>query len=214
LDTINRTYRNIDMAIEQQAQDVANLASKMAKLNVASALHLPSTRDKRLPDTRSKRPVNVTPHVAVSTATALNAERSAQRLKLALLAVRKEPLLNIEAALASAPVVFDSPRKPNKFDSDVQGQLLAWSIPDFRESPTHALPSRRSSGVVSKRHLPPVALKRSPASQTTAPLNFDWGPLPGVTPMETISADVRRKDGRPQSHKSLGGSWVLDDFKK
>jgi nucleoporin NUP159 len=180
-------------------------------MRVGSESHMSSTRDKRLPDTGTRRRVNVTPHVAISTATALNAERSAQRLKLALLTVRKEPLLNVEAASAHAHVAFDSLRKSNTFDSDAHGRLLAWGVSDLNESPSHALPSRRTSGVVSKRHMPPVALRRSPTSQTTTPPKFDWGPLPSVSPMKTISLDVRRRDqGSP---KSLGGSWVMDDFR-
>ncbi|KAF8882536.1 hypothetical protein BD779DRAFT_918412, partial [Infundibulicybe gibba] len=121
LDTINRTYRNIDIAVQQQADEVSALASRLAKLNVTS-LSLsnsgPTTpaaaaRDPRLPDSVSRRPYNVTPHVAITTAAALNAERSAQRLKRALLVVRTEPLLNTAAAVRAAqtPVEFMTPKK-------------------------------------------------------------------------------------------------------
>ncbi|KAH9068189.1 hypothetical protein EDB83DRAFT_2593303 [Lactarius deliciosus] len=60
-----------------------------------------------------RRPLGVTPHVASTTAAALNAEQSAHRLKEALLPVRTEPLLNTQAAHAKpAPRAFDTPQKP------------------------------------------------------------------------------------------------------
>ncbi|KAF8888348.1 hypothetical protein BD779DRAFT_467714 [Infundibulicybe gibba] len=82
LDTTNCTYHNIDVAVQQQA-DEASLASRLAKLNVTS-LSLsnlgPTTPaaaacDPRLPDSISHSPYNITPHVAITTAAALNAER-------------------------------------------------------------------------------------------------------------------------------------------
>lgn len=83
---------------------------------------MPGTRDARLPDQNSqlssRRPYNVTPHVAVTTAAALNAERSAERLKKALARVRKEPLLNMQAAASTRaiPAVFNTPQKdPGRF---------------------------------------------------------------------------------------------------
>ncbi|KAF8072174.1 hypothetical protein FPV67DRAFT_1371218, partial [Lyophyllum atratum] len=90
LDTINRTYRNIDLAIHQQSHQITHLKKRVAKLRI----HTPTStskstsssspmsmsrigaRDARLPDP-VQRPYNVTPHVAVTTAAALNAERSA-----------------------------------------------------------------------------------------------------------------------------------------
>ncbi|GLB40668.1 putative nuclear pore complex [Lyophyllum shimeji] len=118
LDTINRTYRNIDLAIQHQSAEVAQLKKRMARLQLsarsspASASPTPSpSRDPRLPDPIA-RPYNVTPHVAVTTAAALNAERSASKLKRALLATRKEPLLNTRArAAAPPPLSFGTPQK-------------------------------------------------------------------------------------------------------
>ncbi|KAI9001521.1 hypothetical protein BD414DRAFT_432167 [Trametes punicea] len=109
LDTINRTYRNIDLAIEQEEEDVSNLADRAAQLDLSShsrgllSFSTPSTRDKRLPDRRERVGREVTPNIAASTAAALNAERSAQKLKRALLSARKEPLLNTKAVNALPP---------------------------------------------------------------------------------------------------------------
>ncbi|KAI0648862.1 hypothetical protein C8Q79DRAFT_1064942 [Trametes meyenii] len=109
LDTINRTYRNIDLAIEQEEEDVSTLADRVAQIDMASSswgalsFSSASTRDKRLPDRNQRVGREVTPNIAASTAAALNAERSAQKLKRALLKVRKEPLLNTKAVDARPP---------------------------------------------------------------------------------------------------------------
>lgn len=117
LDTINRTYRNIDMAIEQEEEDVANLTDRLAKLETSSSaspfISTYSTRDKRLPERSRRVGREVTPNIAASTAAALNAEHSAQKLKRALLSTRKEPLLNTKAVDASPPErELHTPRKP------------------------------------------------------------------------------------------------------
>ncbi|OSC99961.1 hypothetical protein PYCCODRAFT_746796 [Trametes coccinea BRFM310] len=110
LDTINRTYRNIDLAIEQEEEDVSRLADRVAQLDLTSHSRgllsfsaSASTRDKRLPDRTERIGREVTPNIAASTAAALNAERSAQKLKRALLSARKEPLLNTKAVNALPP---------------------------------------------------------------------------------------------------------------
>jgi nucleoporin NUP159 len=210
LDTINRTYRNIDIAIDQQVHHVANLTSRMTKVDLDAALRMPVTRDKRLPDTVSKRPFNVTPHVAVSTAAALNAERSAQKLKRALLIACEQPHLNVKAASApAAPVAFNTPQRPrpempspiamtgsNSFAIKNELQPLAWNDSDLLSSSSSSLPARRSAGAGFKHHMKPVVLRRNnPAGQSPPATNFDWGPLPTVIPMTTISADVRSKNG-------------------
>jgi len=187
LDTINRTYRNIDIALQHQMDDVADLTTRIEKLKVTSPSRGHSSRDSRLPDP-AKRPLNVTPHVAVTTAAALNAERSAQKLKRALLAVRKEPLLNTQAASApSPPRAFSTPQKP------VQGQLfpqtpspplpVEFTFPEDNFNPSPPQPSpRRGAGAGTKRHSVPV--KRSPGQSSPSPLPaFEWGPLPSfMTP--------------------------------
>ncbi|KAH9902536.1 hypothetical protein C8Q73DRAFT_634146 [Cubamyces lactineus] len=109
LDTINRTYRNIDRAIEQEEEDVSNLADRVAQLDMNShsrsilGFSASTARDKRLPDRTDRVGREVTPNIAASTAAALNAERSAQKLKRALLSARKEPLLNTKAVDALPP---------------------------------------------------------------------------------------------------------------
>ncbi|KIK63689.1 hypothetical protein GYMLUDRAFT_40753 [Collybiopsis luxurians FD-317 M1] len=99
LDTIHRTYRNIDIALQQQTDDVGQLNARFLKLNLANTTrNASSVRDPRLPTFTSRsRPSILTPDVAVTTAAALNAERSAQKLKTMLLKARKEPLLNVKA---------------------------------------------------------------------------------------------------------------------
>ncbi|KAJ7914887.1 hypothetical protein B0H13DRAFT_1611176 [Mycena leptocephala] len=116
LDTLNRTFRNMDIALDNQTSDVEKLTARVSKLNVKTGQrngHAPGARDARLPDPVSRqRPLNVTPNVAVTTAAALNAERSAHKLKRALLHVRKEPLLNTQAASAPpAPLAFKTPQR-------------------------------------------------------------------------------------------------------
>ncbi|KAI0366339.1 hypothetical protein BV20DRAFT_972063 [Pilatotrama ljubarskyi] len=109
LDTINRTYRNIDLAIEQEETDVSALADRVAQLDLSAnpqgmlSFSTTSSRDKRLPDRAERIGREVTPNIAASTAAALNAERSAQKLKRALLKARKEPLLNTKAVDALPP---------------------------------------------------------------------------------------------------------------
>ncbi|KAH7919373.1 hypothetical protein BV22DRAFT_1075323 [Leucogyrophana mollusca] len=249
LDTINRTFRNIDIAIKHQSEDVSRLRHRLTKLDISDATR--GDKDKRLfaaPDSIStavsKRPTNVTQNVAATTAAALNAERSAQKLKRVLLAVRREPLLNTGASKThtSVPTLFHTPQKagtvkmepatppslfgsmqatPNKLFGAVPSvtppgffgampattaisfpstmPLPAWSPTpsELEESPSHS-PSRHRerTGSGAKHHQKPIALKKAvvPGVQTSpspAPA-FDWGPVPVITPMKTLSADVRR----------------------
>lgn len=115
LDIVNRTFRNIELAISQQADDVSQLATRVAQLNLAEKPGAPEgpSRDSRLPDPIRRKPYNVTPNVAAVTAAALNAERAAHKLKKALLAARKEPLLNMKVQKATPPpVAFSTPGRP------------------------------------------------------------------------------------------------------
>ncbi|KAH9057850.1 hypothetical protein EDB87DRAFT_1685812 [Lactarius vividus] len=65
-----------------------------------------------------RRPLDVIPRVASTTAAALNAEQSVHRLKEALLTVRTEPLLNTQAAYAKpTPLVFDTLQPPSSSTS-------------------------------------------------------------------------------------------------
>jgi nucleoporin NUP159 len=209
LNTINRTYRNIDIAIDQQTQNVADLTSKMAQLNFTSTMNISSTRDKRWPETRARR--NITRHVASTTAAALNAERSAQKLKQALM-VRKEPLLNTSAG-SGGGVSLDSMRQGRVkvtplVDSDLytttsRPEMVDWSFGKFdtAKSPSSSvsLPTRRTTGGSGmKHHLKPISLRRgtgvSGRRSSTQSTSFDWGPLPSITPMTSISVDVRKKE--------------------
>lgn len=249
LDTINRTYRNIDMAITQQADDVDRLVGRVSKMNLSStqlAVRKSSPFPSELRDSSGNRAVAVTPNVAATTAAALNAERAAQRLKGALLRVRKEPQLNTQAVGTVAPALdFRTPQKLATASELSENSVfkLAWNPPpassplglgSLPETPTpkwspsayerpespgsptptpaHSTSLRQRGGAGSKLHAKPIAIKRSPApASTTAtpPSGFSWGPLPGVTPMKTLSADVRKAGDSPPA---LSSSWVAEGF--
>lgn len=259
MDTLNRTYHNIDIAITQQEDDVDRLTARVSSLHLTPSQGEPR-RDSRLPmdlkDTHAKRPINVTPNVAVTTAAALNAERAAQRLKGALLRVRKEPLLNVQAVGSSAPALeFNTPQKPLALPEPTSSQSpFSLNLPSWNPVPGAALPSPAPSGFSSspqtpqwgspafhpespdsptpmhsaslrqrgsssnKLHAKPLAIKRSPGPSTPSvpppPAGFSWGPLPGVVPMKTLSADVRKKDGSPAGNFTppLSSSWVTEGF--
>lgn len=199
LDTINRTYRNIAIAIEQQTDDINRLATMISKINIADTAALSSNqspllqRDSRLPDLPVlRKPINITPNVAVTTAAALNAERSAQRLKRALLAVRKEPLLNTKVATApSAPLSFKSPSKHESglFGGEMSGfeglggSLFSepaskapesdekdWNLPEehFDPSGPHGSPGGSLSGRREKPRRSHRAARRSPAPESVS----------------------------------------------
>jgi len=172
----------------------------ISKINIADTSALTSTRslllqrDSRLPDLPGPRkPINITPNVAVTTAAALNAERSAHRLKRALLAIRKEPLLNTKAAAApGAPLAFKSPSKPGSgaFSREMsgfeglKGSLFSeplgkvpelddedWHLPEdhFDPSGSHSNPGGSGSGRREKAkrgHRGGSALRRSPAPES------------------------------------------------
>jgi nucleoporin NUP159 len=242
LDTINRTYRNIDIAIQQQADEVAQLASRISKLTVRNPGALKSqrpTRDARLPDAVvSRRPYNVTPHVAVTTAAALNAERSAHGLKRALLAARKEPLLNTKAASAPPPPSgFKSPQKavptPNfgvGFSTPISGPLFPgaqesgahsmapdWTLPEDNFNPSTPPAARR--GAVPKRQHMSVPLKKSGSPAASTPVaNFDWGPLPVFEQTQSTTMVEAVKLTPPSSKPAAGGSsfggWNVGVFGK
>ncbi|KAJ7671645.1 hypothetical protein DFH06DRAFT_121173 [Mycena polygramma] len=222
LDTLNRTFRNMDIALDNQTGDVEKLAARVAKLNMKTGQRnsrAPGARDARLPDPVTRqRPFNVTPHVAVTTAAALNAERSAHKLKRALLTVRKEPLLNTQAASAPpAPLAFKTPQRSGVGlglglvgpSTPTRGApaMPGFDFPEednFNPSPPPAV--RRGAGGSGKTRLSnSVPLKRSPGYATSAPSpppSFDWGPLPSF-----------QKKATPVSpENSLGGSWIADGF--
>ena len=194
MDTINRTYRNIDIAVDYQAEQVALLTSRLKKLKISSNQHPAhsSTRDSRLPDTKRQH------HTASSrenAASALNSERSTHKLKAALLSVRPQPLLNTNAATASAaPLAFTTRQKPlvkgdlqhPGLDFDLEpSDSTAWNPAAFDESQSHDIGPRRRGG---RNYGTSAKIKKTPNSspssanmQSPAP-SFDWGPLPVVAP--------------------------------
>ena len=187
------------MVIEQQGDEVARLAARVSKLNIEEAGKPLNTRDKRLPDAANPRSFTVTPNVAATTAAALNAERSARRLKNALLQVRSEPLLNVKAA--TTPMA--KPIASNIFATPMMmaippGESLFANITPTAEVPVEGIPadefspfgssqpSGGSRGTKPKKHLPPKRNSGTPASlpATTpfaAPPAFQWGPLPNFS---------------------------------
>lgn len=189
MDTINRTYRNIEIAIDQQSDEVARLAARVSKLNIKEATVATLTRDARLPEVGNRQPSDITPNVAAITAAALNAERAASRLKKALLSVRSEPLLNTRVSSApSAPVAFATPKKmpssgPSLFgETPTSGDAFAdWDIPPDNFDPNGSpSPSGHRGAAKTKKHQP---FKRNPvpvaaAAAVSAPPGFEWGPLP------------------------------------
>lgn len=235
MDTINRTYRNIDLAISQQEDDVDRLVDRVSKLKINPPQAV-TPKIGRLPlelrESPGKRAVAVTPNVAATTAAALNAERAAQRLKGALLRARKEPLLNKQAVgtVASA-LEYSSPQKLlGSSESEVSwkppasSDLLAtptWTMPAFQPqspgspTPTHPGARRKETTGLGKHAKPIRRPTGSPNSSTTSspPSGFSWGPLPGVAPKTTLSIDLRKKEDEEDSGtQSLSSSWVADGF--
>ena len=206
LDTINRTSRNINIAIRQQSADVSALTSRIAKLNIDGGSPSgtpPRARERDL----VRRPLDVTPHVASTTAAALNAEQAAHRLKEALLAVRTQPLLNTQATNARpAQRAFDTPQKPGadlgSSGTSASGGLFStpFKLPALNAndsvgkgvSPPGSV-GRRS--IAQKHHAKSVPLRSTSTVGATPKPSFDWGPLPGIKPMTTLSPDLRSKTG-------------------
>lgn len=202
MDTINRTYRNIDIAVNYQAEQVALLTTRLKKLKVSSNKQLShlSTRDSRLPD--AKRPYKPPQSVINSATNALNGEIAAQKLKQALPSVRQQPLLNTQAVTAPAPpIVFTTPKKlivkaepqtPNLgFDIPPFPPSDAWKPAAFAESQLNESgPQRRlaknsySSNIKLKRT--PVSSPSPPSSSQSPPVSFDWGPLPVIAPKKGL----------------------------
>jgi nucleoporin NUP159 len=204
---MNRTFRNIDIAIDQQKQEVSKLRLRMAKLDITEGA---GPRDK-LAGSSSKQPMNVTPNVAATTAAALNAERSAHRLKHALLATRTQPLLNTVATAMPTPTSFQTPQKATTVKTEVGAAkgvsplpatptmnfptcLPVWtplSPSEFGESVSHDIsPSRNRGG--SKHHQKPIVLKKnaSPAGATqTSP--FEWKPVAPIKPISSLPFAIR-----------------------
>jgi len=203
LDTVNRTSRNINIAIRQQSSDITALSSRIAKLNIEGGS--PSSTSSRARERDLvRRPWDVTPHVASTTAAALNAEQAARRLKEALFAVRTEPLLNKQASIARPALrAFETPQKPDADPASSGGSSGGGSFSTPLTLPPRNVSDSASRGAspplgrrsTQRHHAKSVQLKSTPTAGTTTKPAFDWGPLPGVTPMTTIPSDLRSKIG-------------------
>ena len=153
------------------------------------------SRDVCLPDRRR----SVMPHVAVTTAAALNAENSFHKLKNVLLKIRQKPILNQRAVL---PRVIDAhqehPENSSQLETDTgplisategepQAPIPDTKLPEDNLSPGHSPSySRRGASSGPKRH-GPAPLRRpsggmTQSSQSTKPLNESRGPLPDPPP--------------------------------
>jgi nucleoporin NUP159 len=209
----------MDIALDNQTNDVERLTARVAKLDMKGSHRngRASARDPRLPDPVTRqRPFNVTQHVAVTTAAALNAERSAHKLKRALLSVRKEPLLNTQAAAAPpAPLAFKTPQRAGLGlglglvsgvpSTPPQSSMPGFDFPEDNFNPSPPPAVRRGAGGGGKTRISnSVPLKRSPAGYSTPspPPSFDWGPLPSF----------HKKPTPVSPENSLSGSWVSDGF--
>ena len=201
LDTVNRTFRNIDVAIERQKHEMSLLRQRMAGLEIGGV----STRE-QVAVSSPKQPLNVTPNVAITTAAALNAERSAQKLKKALLASRTQPLLNTSAVVKTSVVevpksVFALPPAPATPMMSFPLSLPAWTPPPpsgFAGPAMHDLSlSRNRPGL--KHHQKPIALKKnpSPAGSTTPPSSlFEWKQVEPVKPVSSLPFAIRPAGSR------------------
>lgn len=227
---------------------MANLVERVAQLELSSKTapllsFSASTRDRRLPDRSAQRVGReVTPNIAASTAAALNAERSAQKLKKALLSARKEPLLNTKAVDAAPPAREDQARKAllesgsgldvgAAFAAGLNGGIgpsttqwsasPGWSLPPFNldpnASPTAGLTGGRTRGQREKQHAKPIQLHQgAKPPPPPPPAGFSWGPVPVIQPKSTISIFAGIGDGKAKvkDEKELGDSWVSDGFGK
>lgn len=228
LDTVNRTYRNIDLAIRQEQAALESLTKRMAAVNFSSSKSRspsvgPSSRDSRLPDV--KAPPHVAPY-AVTTAAALNAERSAQKLKNALFAVRQEPLLNQpKAPKKSPPVAFLSSSQVQAHASPTGNRALGatglnFNTPIkiqgslFADSSSSSAPAGAfdfdddGDNFHLQEYTPTVKSRKSKkhggglfkGATPPAPPSFNWGPLPSFqhdSKQSSAGPFVSISSGRP-----------------
>lgn len=158
------------------------------------------------------RPIRpeVTPSVAASTAAALNAERSALRLKNALAKVRTVPLLNTQAVQTAVPIpnlanirrpsISSSALSLGPDETDENRPLSSRDNEGHHSSASGPSPyDSRHSRARLATHAKSVPLKRDGHTRVPSSItSFDWGPLPGAKPMSNLSPDVRpNNDRRP-----------------
>lgn len=221
LDTINRTYRNIDIAIARQMEDINKLSSRMSKLDLKSfqKSRPSSTRDRRLPDRSNKggKAVNITSSIASAAATTLNAERSAYRLKKVLLSVRDKPLLNAKASKTTgARTEFKTPQKLDDGLFDSTDKTPVTPLPSLPATlPSTASPSPLGASGGSRRtkhHAKSVWSSKKlegESSPSPAPAVFDWGPPPtGIStqkPSNSLPFSLMPSIPPPGSNKESPG---------
>ncbi|KAL5485778.1 hypothetical protein ACEPAI_6819 [Sanghuangporus weigelae] len=216
LDTVTRIYRNIDVAIEAESEQIETLASRIAKLNTDDldmALHgTPSPRRRRIENGNRSLSHNddkdddrepysrpqVTPSIAASTAAALNAERSAMRLKNALLNARKTPLLNTQASQPGRRVLTldDLTRQ----DSGIRNASTLSGLPaepDLSSDPL-GTPEQEDIGSESQRrpprhfaHAKPVKLGKTQSPVPSSIATFSWGPVPKANPVSSLPFEIK-----------------------
>lgn len=192
LQTVNETYKNIAIALQERSQDIFNLQARWAQLDAPSRRQTLTRYDSPVPAPTTSSVAPITPHIATLAAAALNAERSAQGLKNVLLGRKSGTQLNSQAVGVAASVsVYDPPIKDEQKDLSFAWEGMSFQMP---LTPVAApIPAWMASPDVSQlggsgsrsrgggsRHGKSVPLK---GSSTPSPdiANFDWG-LPGTPP--------------------------------
>ncbi|EED81972.1 predicted protein [Postia placenta Mad-698-R] len=182
--------RNIDVAIEQQREKVTGLSTRSAKVNPQPRQITPSPGEKSL----EKSPAShsgTTPNVATSTAAALNAEMSASKLKRALLKVRKQPLLNTQAATTKPRHVDYTPQTPVRTPAG-QPSLFAGLTP--------FTPGQSSTPIAIPISTTPAATPTPTAPDSfPAPTETDF-PFSPSSPEEDYGAGTRRRTTNSRYH--------------
>ena len=201
MDSANRAMRNIDRAIQDQGETIAGLTSRLKKIELSNT-SVPNNsltrRDPRLPELSQSSRTTI-PDVAVTTAAALNAERSAAKLKKALLGMRGDkPILNIKATGGAPRNLLTTSRGPEPLGDGGED----WASPAaadpfelpkedvFKPGAAMTGSSQTARGKPAKTHRAPAptapkanAVFHSNVSVTSAkpsppPKEFSWGPLP------------------------------------
>ncbi|KAJ8454819.1 hypothetical protein ONZ45_g19159 [Pleurotus djamor] len=194
LATAHRTLQNIDIAIHQQATEIAGLSSRFARLDISSLGPSNPLLRSRL-QYGSKQHAVATPNVAVTTAAALNSERCTHRLKDRLLRTRKEPLLNNKVTPPShAPLAFSTPRATTTSPMPSITFTPPAGGADFSPGAYSPTPSVRRGAAFASKHYKSPAIKKASEQQTPSafapPAGFSWGPVPSFPPIKPLAAPI------------------------
>lgn len=127
----------------------------------------------------------MTPPFASIAAAALNSERSSLKLKNAILTTRKVPLFttNVVKPRTTTTATLGT-------QAPLQIQRPEWKLPPVPPLIPSSSSVNRRSARPGKKH-GAVQLKGNTSGGDTKTPAFDWGPLPGVAPMNKLSQDVR-----------------------